>query len=307
MEKQKFLLYAFPILLVLALVEALVYRRLTQRQFAWKESAASLGVAVGYRTSVVLSALLTGGIFVWFETVRPWHIEMNRWYHWFALFWGLEFCYYWFHRASHEVRWFWATHAVHHSPEHLNFSAAYRLGWTGHITGSYFFFVPLIVAGFDAKIVFAMLGANLLYQFWLHTELIPKLGWFEYFFNTPSHHRVHHATNPQYLDCNYGGVVIIFDRIFGTFVAEDEKDPCRFGLITQVKSHNPFKIAFHEWIKLFKDFAQVKKISHVFGFLFARPGWRPDGKGLTTKNLKEAYYAARPVGNDIRATSAVTA
>ena len=119
MEKQKFLIYAFPVLLGLALLEALIYRRLTNRNFAWKESAASLGVAVGYRISVVLSAMVTGGIFVWFESIRPWRFAMDKWYHWVALFWGLEFCYYWFHRASHEIRWFWATHAVHHSPAHF--------------------------------------------------------------------------------------------------------------------------------------------------------------------------------------------
>ena len=293
MEKQRFLLYAFPILLALALIEALVYKRLTQRQFAWKESAASLGVAVGYRISVVLSALLTGGVFIWFETVRPWRIEMNRWYHWFALFWGLEFCYYWFHRASHEIRWFWATHAVHHSPEHMNFSAAYRLGWTGYFTGVPLFFAPLILIGYHPTYVFGMLGLNLLYQFWLHTELIPRLPVLELVLNSPSLHRVHHATNPKYLDTNYGGVLIIFDRMFGTYVAEDAHEPCRYGLVTQVGSNNPFKIAFHEWIKVFKDLRTAKSLRDVVGFLFARPGWRPDGKGLTTKNLRIAEIEMR--------------
>jgi sterol desaturase/sphingolipid hydroxylase (fatty acid hydroxylase superfamily) len=274
------------VLLVAALVEAYYYRRITGKPFAWAESAASIVVAFGYRASSMLGYLVTGGIFLWLYSLRPFDIAMDKWQHWVALFFGLEFCYYWFHRASHECRWFWATHAVHHSPEHMNFSAAYRLGWTGSFTGHPFFFAPLVILGFHPTYVFGMLGLNLLYQFWLHTELIPKLGWFEYIFNTPSHHRVHHATNPKYLDTNYGGVLIIFDRMFGSFAEEDEKNPCRYGLITQVGSNNPFRIAFHEWIKIFRDLRTAKGPQEVAGYLFARPGWRPDGKGLTTKNLR---------------------
>lgn len=291
--KQKFLIYAFPVLLVAALVEAFLYKRFKHKPFAWVESVASLVIAVGYRASSMLGFFLTGGIFLWLYSLRPVDIAMDRWYHWVGLFFGLEFCYYWFHRASHEIRWFWATHAVHHSPEHMNFSAAYRLGWTGSLTGHPFFFAPLVLIGYHPTLVFGMLGLNLLYQFWLHTELIPRLPFFELFLNTPSLHRVHHATNPQYLDTNYGGVLIIFDRLFGTYVAEDDKDPVRYGLITQVGSNNPFKIAFHEWIKIAADLRAAKSLREVVGFLFARPGWRPDGKGLTTKNLRLAITETR--------------
>jgi len=286
--KQKFLIYAFPVLLAAALLEAFIYKRLKHKPFAWVESGASLVVAVGYRASSMLGYFINGGIFLWLYSQRPVDIAMDRWYHWVALFFGLEFCYYWFHRASHEIRWFWATHAVHHSPEHMNFSAAYRLGWTGSFTGHPFFFAPLVLIGFHPTYVFGMLGLNLLYQFWLHTELIPKLPFLELFLNTPSLHRVHHATNPQYLDTNYGGVLIIFDRLFGTYVAEDDKDPVRYGLITQVGSNNPFRIAFHEWVKIAADLRTAKSLRAVVGFLFARPGWRPDGKGLTTQNLRGA-------------------
>jgi sterol desaturase/sphingolipid hydroxylase (fatty acid hydroxylase superfamily) len=293
MEKQTFLLYAFPIILLVALLEAAFYRKITGRAFSWLGSGSSTVLGIGYRVSVILSAFATVGLFSWIESVAPWHIEMDRWYHWVALFWGLEFCYYWFHRMNHEVRWWWATHSVHHTPEQMNIAASYRLGWTGHITGSFIFYVPLMFLGFEAKVVYAMLHINLLYQIWLHTELVPKLGWFEYIFNTPSHHRVHHATNPKYLDCNYGGVVIIFDRLFGTFAEEDEREPCRFGLLKQVNTHNPFVIAFQEWGKIFKDLKSAKKLSHALGYLFAQPGWSPDGKGLTTKNIRELYSAER--------------
>lgn len=304
MEKQTFLLYAFPVILLVALVEAAFYRKVTRREFSWKGSASSTVLGIGYRVSVVLAAFATVGLFAWIDGLSLWHIEMNRWYHWVALFWGVEFCYYWFHRKNHEVRWFWATHSVHHTPEQMNVAASYRLGWTGHITGSFIFYVPLMFAGFQAKVVYAMLHINLLYQIWLHTELIPKLGWFEYIFNTPSHHRVHHATNPQYLDRNYGGVVIVFDRLFGTFAAEDEREPCRFGLLKQVNTHNPFVIVFQEWVKIFKDLKSAKELRHVLGFLFAEPGWSPDGKGQTTKNIRKNLYLADNQSVDVGEQSA---
>lgn len=284
--KQKFMLYAFPFLVVAAVAEALLYRRIRKKPFAFKESGASLLIAVGYQLGSILGFSLTGGVFLWLYEHRILSIAMHTWYHWVLLFLGVEFCYYWFHRASHEIRWFWATHAVHHSPQSINLSAAYRLGWTGSLTGSQFFFAPLVLLGFHPAAVFGMLGMNLLYQFWLHTELIPKLGWIEYIFNTPSHHRAHHATNIRYLDCNYGGIIIIFDRMFGTFVPESEKDPCVYGLLTQVNSYNPVKIAFHEWIKLARDLVTAEKISHIAGYLFGRPGWKPNGQGKTAKQMK---------------------
>ncbi len=166
---------------------------------------------------------------------------------------GQEFCYYWFHRAAHRVRWFWATHAVHHSPNEFNLGIAYRFGWTGRLAGNAVFYVPMIWLGFPPQAVFATLALNLLYQFWLHTEWVPKLGWLEYVLNTPSHHRVHHASNAEYIDRNYGGVLIVFDRLFGTFAAERDDLPCRYGLVTPLMSNNPIRIAFHEWLKMAKD------------------------------------------------------
>lgn len=280
------LIYVFPVLLVLALAEALLYRRIRKKPFAWRASLASLLVAVGYQISNLVGFQLTGGAFLWLYQFAPVHYAMDRWYHWLLLFLGLEFFYYWFHRAGHEIRWFWATHSVHHSPEEINLSAAYRLGWTGHITLYPFFFAPLVLLGFSPKDVFTMLSINLLYQFWLHTELIPPLRALELIFNTPSLHRVHHAVNPRYLDTNYGGVLIIFDRLFGTYVAETE--PCKFGLITQVNSHNPLRIAFFEWLKIARDLRTARDLRSVLGYLFGPPGWQPDGKGLTTRNLRAA-------------------
>jgi sterol desaturase/sphingolipid hydroxylase (fatty acid hydroxylase superfamily) len=175
-----------------------------------------------------------------------------------ALFLGVEFFYYWFHRTSHQVRWFWATHAVHHSPNDLTLTTAYQLGWTGELTGSLLFFVPLAWLGFAPSVILAALALNLLYQFWLHTRWIPKLGALEWILNTPSHHRVHHACNREYLGeahvgANYGGVLIVFDRFFGTYVSERADVPCRYGLTTPLHSYNPLYIAFHEWIAIARD------------------------------------------------------
>jgi sterol desaturase/sphingolipid hydroxylase (fatty acid hydroxylase superfamily) len=188
-----------------------------------------------------------------------------------VLFVGLEFCYYWFHRASHRIRWFWASHAVHHSSNELNLGAAYRFGWTGRLAGNGVFFVPLIWVGFPPKVVGATVALNLLYQFWLHTTWIPKLGPLEYVLNTPSHHRVHHASNPEYLDRNYGGALIVFDRLFGTFAAERDTVPCRYGLVQPLHSWNPVRIAFHEWLALGQDFWRAKGWQERWDILFGPP------------------------------------
>ena len=135
----------------------------------------------------------------------------------------------------------------------------------------------MIWLGFAPKAVFAALALNLLYQFWLHAEWVPKLGWLEYVLNTPSHHRVHHASNTDYIDANYGGVLIVFDRLFGTFVAERPDLPCRYGLVKPLISNNPIRIAFHEWLNLLDDLRGARSWREAIGYLFGPPGWRPDG------------------------------
>jgi sterol desaturase/sphingolipid hydroxylase (fatty acid hydroxylase superfamily) len=170
-----------------------------------------------------------------------------------ALFLGQELCYYWFHRCSHELRLLWANHAVHHTPNELNLSAAVRVGWTGRLIGTSAFFLPMIWLGFAPRPVFITLDLAVLYQFILHATWIPKLGPLEWVLNTPSHHRVHHAANPEYRDKNFGGALIIFDRLFGTFAAEREDVPCRYGLVVPLRSYNPVWIAFHGFMALGRD------------------------------------------------------
>ena len=173
----------------------------------------------------------------------------------------------------------------------LVLSAAYRLGWLGKLGGNMIFFTPMVFLGFEPQVVLTALSLNLLYQFWIHAAWIPKLGWLEYVLNTPSAHRVHHARNPEYLDANYGGVLIVFDRLFGTYVEEKESVPCEYGLVTPVKTHNPIAINFMPWVGLIKDVAGARSIGEAWRYLFAPPGWRPDGQGLTTAEIRKAHAA----------------
>jgi sterol desaturase/sphingolipid hydroxylase (fatty acid hydroxylase superfamily) len=170
-----------------------------------------------------------------------------------ALFVLVDFVDYWFHRAAHRVRIMWATHAVHHSATRFNLTAAVRLGWTGPLSGAVFFFLPLALIGFHPLAVLGMLLLNLLYQFFLHTEHAPRLGPLEWVLNTPTHHRVHHASNAGCLDKNFSGVFIIWDRMFGTFAAPPKDEPLRFGLTTPLPSQNLLTVNFHEWRRLLRD------------------------------------------------------
>ncbi|MGE0424198.1 MAG: sterol desaturase family protein [Reyranellaceae bacterium] len=290
----RLLIYAIPILILIAAIEAVVLARVRKEAYDWRAALASLADFL-LREFVVRRLLplsLAAPAIAWAWQHRLTTVQLDTVSAFVLLFLGQEFCYYWFHRASHRVRWFWATHAVHHSPEQLNLAGSYRFGLTGRLSGTALFYVPLIWLGFPPAAVFLTLSLNLLYQYWLHTTWIPKLGWLEYVFNTPSHHRVHHASNPEYLDANYGGVLIIFDRLFGTFIEERADLPCRYGLVKPLKSYNPIWIAFHDWVAMARDVWQAPtwraRVMHMFG----PPGWRADGSGATTENLRRHLAGA---------------
>lgn len=222
----------------------------------------------------------------WVYQHRLWTLPMDHWTGWAACFLGQEFCYYGYHRAAHRVRWFWCTHAIHHSPNDLNLSAAYRFGWTGRLTGTLAFFALAPLLGMPPRIVLMLLSLNLLYQFWIHATWIPRLGPLEWVLNTPSAHRVHHASNLEYLDGNYGGVLIVFDRLFGTYIPERKDVPCRYGLVRPMRTYNLLVIEFAHWRALWQDLKTARSAGEVFGYLFRPPGWRPDGNGETTEDLR---------------------
>lgn len=282
-------LIILPLVIGAALIEGLVLSRKRAERYDWKSSACSLADLGGRRLLALIPYTFAAPWLDWVWEHRLFTQSLDEVGAVLLLFVGLEFFYYWYHRTSHTVRWFWASHLVHHSPNQLNLAAAYRLGWFGKFTGTSLFFTPLVLLGFTPVTVLTALFLNLLYQFWLHADWVPKLGWLEYVLNTPSSHRVHHARNPAYLDANFGGVLIVFDRLFGTYVAERKDLPCDFGLVSPVvSSRNPLAINVGPWIGLAKDLASARSLREAWMYLFGPPGWRPDGKGLTAAELRRA-------------------
>lgn len=258
------------------LVESYLYQRRFHRGYPWQDTLTSLGVGLGHNlTGIVNQILIVGlmGSFVWSHRLVT--LPMDTAWVYVLLFFSLEFAYYWYHRLSHEMALMWATHSTHHTPNEITFSAAIRLGWTPFLSFSWVFFLPLVWLGFHPALVFGLLGLSLAYQFWLHTRLIPPLGFLEGILNTPSAHRVHHASNDIYLDRNYGGILIIFDRLFGTYQVELNEVPLVFGLTHPIETHNPFLVVFHVWRKLIDKFLTVKGYRNKCRALFDRPGWLP--------------------------------
>ncbi|MEA3082713.1 MAG: hypothetical protein QOC89_410 [Paraburkholderia sp.] len=293
---EKIALFTTLFVVGVSLIEACVLTR-KQRDsatpFDWYEVWISLADVAGRKLLALLPLSLAAPVFALAWDHRIFTVTLNSALMVFLLFIGQEFCYYWYHRASHRIRFFWATHAVHHSPNQLTLSSAYRLGLTGKLTGSAIFFTPLVFLGVRPEIVLATLSFNLLYQFWLHNTWTPKLGWLEYVFNTPSAHRVHHASNVDYLDANYGGVLVIFDRLFGTYVEERADEPCRYGLTTPTRSRNPLVVEFEHWISLARDIASAGNVWTAISYVILPPGWRADGAGETTEALRQQNLAAR--------------
>lgn len=262
---------ASPIFLAILVLEGILIQRSCQSTFSWKESLTSLGIAIGHRITNALFGFMPIAVYSFVYQHRLFTLSLDQGWAVLLLFLGIEVLYYWHHRAAHEIHWIWATHAVHHSAQYLNLSAAYRLGWTGWLSGNFLFFTPLCWLGFHPIAVATGLAFNLMYQFWLHTELIPKLGWLEWIMNTPSHHRVHHASNPEYIDRNYGGVLIIFDRLFGTFATEQSENYPIYGLTHPIRSANPVIVALHEWDKLFRDLMAAKTWRDRCWIILGRP------------------------------------
>jgi sterol desaturase/sphingolipid hydroxylase (fatty acid hydroxylase superfamily) len=286
-------------MMLIVIIEACVLHA-KHRNDDWKGSAASIAnFVIRFGVQIALPVSLAMPIFAWAEEHRITTIAINSGLAFVLLFIAHEFFHYWAHRASHRIRWFWANHAVHHSSNHMSLAAAVRLGSFGRLMGIAAFHAPLVWLGFPKQAVMATLAITLMYEFWIHAAWIPKLGWFEYVFNSPSSHRVHHAANLEYLDKNYGGMLIIFDRMFGTYAAERDDVKIRYGLVEPELSNNPLKIDFVEWRKLAQDLLAARSMRAVLGSLFMPPGWRADGQHQTTEALrKQAHATAAPVATE---------
>jgi sterol desaturase/sphingolipid hydroxylase (fatty acid hydroxylase superfamily) len=262
-----------PIFLLTFLVEwQVMTRRGRGSQFQWKEIFANVSLGAAYQVAEGFMAFVfTAAVFIWVYQHRLFDIPVNAWTV-IPIFVMVEFCYYWFHRCSHRVRWFWSAHVPHHSGEVMNFTTAMRQSILNAFIGIWVFYLPPVILGVPPGVILFMLAVDLAYQYFVHTESIGKLpAWYEYVFDTPSNHRVHHGRNPQYIDKNYGGVLIIFDRWFGTYEPEVEK--VEYGVVRQVKSHNFLVLNVHELVDMLRDVAAPGPLWERLKHLWKPPEW----------------------------------
>ena len=289
---------AVPAFVALVLVEMIVSRVRDRQRYCPKDTLNSLALGLGS----TIAGVLTGGLFLavamWLHQYRLFEIGYVWWA--FVLAFVLDdFAYYWVHRAGHRIRWAWAAHVVHHSSQHYNLSTALRQTWTGFFGLTFIIKLPLFVIGFPPAMVAFVGGLNLIYQFWIHTEVIGRMPrWIEAVMNTPSHHRVHHATNARYLDRNYAGVFIVWDRLFGTFAPEVDEERPRYGIVRNLGSFNLIWSAFHEWVGIARDVWTAPTWRARIGYAFGPPGWSHDGSRDTSESIRAAWEAREREGTD---------
>jgi sterol desaturase/sphingolipid hydroxylase (fatty acid hydroxylase superfamily) len=285
---------AVPGFVLLVLAEMLVVRLRHRDRYEPRDTLTSLALGLGS----TVAGVLTGGMFLavalWVYQYRLFDFTGPWWgYAWWAFplaFVLDDLAYYWIHRAGHRIRWAWAAHVIHHSSQHYNLSTALRQTWTGFFGLTFLIKLPLFWIGFPPALIAFVAGINLVYQFWIHTEVIGRMPrWFEAVMNTPSHHRVHHATNPRYLDKNYAGVFIVWDRMFGTFEPELDEEKPRYGIVKNLGSFNLLWAAFHEWIGIAKDVWAAPSWRARLGYMFGEPGWSHDGSRDTSARIREIW------------------
>ena len=284
----KLLGYGIAVFFFLMIAEMLWTRRRNRNAYEFRDTAASM--LVGF-ISLFTGALVAGTNLV--VSLSAYELRLfNIGWTWEAMvvcFFVTDLTYYISHRIAHERRFWWASHVVHHSSQHFNGSTALRQSWTELFGIGMWITLPLFFIGFPIAMVFFFRGVTAVYQLWVHTEQVKTIGPFEWILNTASHHRVHHSTNPQYIDSNHGGFLIIWDRMFGTFAAEDKIDPCQYGITSNLGTFNLFRIAFHEWIAMGQDVIKARSLRDAFWYMFGAPGWSPDGSRETSRSMKEKW------------------
>ncbi|QEC46554.1 sterol desaturase family protein [Baekduia soli] len=272
------LYYAIPFFVLLLIVEFLSYRHLEEDGligYDLRDTRTSLLMGIGNVAINVVWKLVVVAAYAGLYALAPWHLSADNPLVWVALFFADDLSYYWFHRVSHESRLFWASHVVHHSSRHYNLSTALRQTWVPMTYAPFWLWLPLV--GFAPWMVLLAQAWSLIYQFWIHTERIVRLPPpLEAVLNTPSHHRVHHGSNEQYLDKNYGGILVIWDRLFGTFEPEGER--VRYGLTTDIDTYNPVRVAFGEYAGLWRDVRRARSWRTRLALAWHGPGWRPAGE-----------------------------
>jgi len=294
------LVYGVPLFLALILLE-LTYSKHTNNKdlYKWKDLSASLAIGVG--SAVVAALTKTVALILVFtvayELFNPivdgvrmnifgWESFGYAWYVWILCMLLDDFAYYWFHRQNHMVRFFWAAHIVHHSSDNFNLGTAVRNGWFTIIYKP-FFYVWIVMLGFPPEMLLVCLGIESLWQFQLHTKYVPKLGFIEKFINTHTMHQVHHAKNIEYMDKNHGGILNIFDRMFGTWKELDEDIDIEYGVTSPPNSYNIWTILTHEYKNIWADMKKSKNWWHKFMYVFGPPGWSHDGSTLTIKQIRD--------------------
>ncbi|SFS70630.1 sterol desaturase family protein [Lutibacter maritimus] len=290
--------YAIPFFIVTVIFESIVLYKKKPKNYNIKDTFASLTMGIGNVLVNLLSKLLVVFIITFlYENFRFTTIPFV-WWSWLLILFADDFCYYWAHRMGHESRFFWASHIVHHSSQKYNLSTALRQTWTGGFF-TFVFYLALPLLGFHPLMIFTQMSISLLYQYWIHTELIDKMPkWFEAVFNTPSHHRVHHGSNPLYLDRNHAGIFIIWDKLFGTFQPELKEEKVIYGLTSNIDTYNPVKIAFHEWMAVFKDACLAKtSLVNKLKYFIKPPGWKHDGTGLLSDDLRKEWLSSKSIKN----------
>ena len=273
------------IVLIAILIEFAIDQKENKHLYKPKEALQNIMTGIGLFFITIFGKILMYVCFDLMYSVRLFTIDPH-WLVFVVLLLLSDFSFYWFHRTSHSVNWFWTSHSVHHSAKQYNILVSFRQSWTGQLSGQPAFWMWLPFIGFHPSWVFIVYAIGLTYQSWLHTELIGKLHpAFEFIFNTPSHHRVHHGSNMKYLDKNHGGIFIFWDRIFGTFQVEEEKPV--YGLTDKKEFNSITSLMFHAWKDLFVKACRAENILTRLKYLIKPPGWSHDGTTKTVKQMRE--------------------
>lgn len=285
LSQDKLLYFALPVFFISMLIEY----QFAKEKYNTKDTKVSVFMMIFSAIIEFVPKVAAFVVFFFLYEITPLKDVVGRqWWAWILLFFADDFAYYWFHRFNHEVRLFWAGHVPHHSSIHMNLGTALRQG-VGERVHKFFFWIWIPLLGIDPLMMFTMMGISLIYQFFVHTELVDKLPKpIEFVFNTPSHHRVHHASNIRYLDCNHAGILIIWDRLFGTFSEElKEVEHPVYGLTVNIETYNPVKVATHEYSAILKDVQRADKFSDKLNYIFNSPGWTHDGEDNRAKTLRK--------------------
>jgi sterol desaturase/sphingolipid hydroxylase (fatty acid hydroxylase superfamily) len=272
---EKYVGFAIPIFFLLIGVELAVGRARRKELFRFEDSITDLSCGVGQQMILPFFKTVSLAGYVFLYEHRFFSISSSSVLAWVALVLGVDLGYYAFHRFSHRVNLYWASHVVHHQSEEYNLAVALRQSWIQKAI-EWVFYLPLAIVGFPPEMFLLSSTANTLYQFWIHTRAVKKLGPLEWFMNTPSHHRVHHGTNPKYIDKNYAGIFIIWDRMFGTFQVEEDEPV--YGIVKPLASFNPLWANVHYWVEMARMAREAPTFADKLKVWVAPPEWRPGGK-----------------------------